>query len=89
MSDVHLIPYVTDEVVETVSEVPEGVRMIEAPELWGRADQGRGNVIAILDTGCQIDHPDLQGALSVGRISPQTMVARNPITKTTMDMARM
>ncbi|MBA2176655.1 S8 family peptidase [Halobacillus locisalis] len=67
MSNVHLIPYVTDEVVETVSEVPEGVRMIEAPELWDRADQGRGNVIAILDTGCQVDHPDLQGRIIDGK----------------------
>ncbi|MFD2923721.1 S8 family peptidase [Halobacillus naozhouensis] len=67
MSEVRLIPYRTEEVLETTSEVPEGIEMIEAPALWEPTEQGKGNVIAIIDTGCQMDHPDLKGRIIGGK----------------------
>lgn len=67
MSEVRLIPYRTEEVMETTSEVPRGIDMIEAPALWKRTNQGRGNIVAILDTGCQTDHPDLEKRIIGGK----------------------
>jgi major intracellular serine protease len=67
MSKIHLIPYQVEEVVEATNEVPYGVTMIEAPEIWEQSDKGKGVVVAVIDTGCQTDHPDLQSRIIDGR----------------------
>ncbi|RWZ52382.1 serine protease [Halobacillus fulvus] len=67
MSEAKLIPFQVEEVVETTSEVPRGVEVIEAPALWERTNQGKGTVIAVIDTGCQTDHPELEGRIIGGR----------------------
>lgn len=67
MTDVRLIPYQVEEIIEDLTNIPQGVEMIEAPDLWERADKGKGNVVAIIDTGCQTNHPDLEGRVIDGR----------------------
>lgn len=67
MESVYLIPYKTEEVLDSTSMIPEGVRMIEAPVLWERTSRGKGNVVAVIDTGCQMDHPDLKDRIVDGR----------------------
>ncbi|WP_099157815.1 S8 family peptidase [Virgibacillus ndiopensis] len=67
MSKIHLIPYEVEEIYEASSEIPEGVTMIQAPEVWEEAEKGSGNVVAIIDTGCQIDHPDLKQRIIDGK----------------------
>lgn len=64
---IHLIPYRVEEIVSAPPQIPEGVRMIQAPAVWEKAQFGRGNVVAILDTGCQPDHPDLQSQIIGGQ----------------------
>ncbi|MDE5415617.1 S8 family peptidase [Alkalihalobacterium chitinilyticum] len=59
-SEVRLIPFQVEAVFNYAEEkVPKGVVMVEAPQIWDKA-QGEHIVIAVLDTGCQMDHPDLQ-----------------------------
>lgn len=67
MAKLHLIPYRVEEIAERPPQIPEGVRMIEAPEVWEAAEKGKGTIIAILDTGCQLDHPDLQDRIIGGK----------------------
>ncbi|MGI8313676.1 S8 family peptidase [Halobacillus mangrovi] len=67
MSEMKLIPYRTVEVLQSTSEVPKGVQMVEAEDLWVDSDRGRGSVVAVIDTGCQLDHPDLKGRIIGGR----------------------
>jgi major intracellular serine protease len=67
MSEVRLIPYQVEEIVDELTNVPHGVQMIEAPEVWDEADRGQGNVVAVIDTGCQTTHPDLQHCIIDGR----------------------
>ncbi|ALS79945.1 serine protease [Planococcus kocurii] len=67
MAKLHLIPYRVEEVTERPPQIPEGVCMIEAPEVWEAAEKGQGTIIAILDTGCQKDHPDLQDRIIGGK----------------------
>lgn len=67
MDKIHLIPYQIDEIQEIATNIPEGVSMIQAPEVWEKADKGCGNVVAIVDTGCQVDHPDLKDRIIDGR----------------------
>lgn len=67
MHDIHLIPFRVEAIVAAAPQIPEGVRMIQAPAVWEQAQHGKGTVVAILDTGCQSDHPDLQGRIISGR----------------------
>ncbi|MFB5265259.1 S8 family peptidase [Paenibacillus enshidis] len=62
----NVIPYRIVEQLEAVNEVPAGVELIQAPEVWDKT-KGKGIKIAILDTGCEITHPDLQGRIVGGK----------------------
>ncbi|MEM5010470.1 S8 family peptidase [Niallia taxi] len=57
--EVKVIPYKVEQVVQMTNEVPTGIQQIQAPALWGKS-KGKGMKIAILDTGCDTTHPDLQ-----------------------------
>jgi major intracellular serine protease len=47
-------------------EIPFGVSMVNAPEIW-ETTRGNGVVVAVLDTGVSTKHPDLQGRIIDGR----------------------
>ncbi|WP_445491391.1 S8 family peptidase [Niallia sp. 03133] len=63
---VRVIPYQVEQVVEEINELPKGIELIQADKLW-RQSKGKGITVAILDTGCDITHPDLQGRIIGGR----------------------
>lgn len=64
---VRLIPFQVDEIYKSSNEIPEGVQLIQAPALWEKGKKGEGVVIAIIDTGCQTDHPDLKDRIIGGK----------------------
>lgn len=66
MSQVELISYKVKEVVSTAKVVPSGVAFIKAPSFWKQAIRGNGVVVAVLDSGCQMDHPALQSKIIGG-----------------------
>jgi thermitase len=43
-----------------------GLNQIKAPGAWGRGARGGGATIAVVDTGADLTHPDLQGKLAGG-----------------------
>ena len=63
---VGLIPYQVVEQFDTVNEVPKGIEMIQAPKIWKKT-KGKGITVAILDTGCDLTHPDLKDQIIGGR----------------------
>ncbi|TFE23072.1 S8 family peptidase [Cohnella luojiensis] len=63
---VHVIPFQVLELADKVNEVPKGVEMIQAPKIWDQT-KGKSITVAILDTGCDITHPDLKERIVGGR----------------------
>ncbi|MED3924368.1 S8 family peptidase [Priestia megaterium] len=66
-NEVTLIPFEVLEVATDVKEIPEGVKLINAPAAWEKSEKGKDIVVAIIDTGCQIDHVDLKDRIIGGR----------------------
>ncbi len=57
-----LPPYRVEEVMVTASEAVDwGLRLFHIPDFW-RQTQGEGVKVAVLDTGADFTHPDLQGS---------------------------
>ncbi|MBM7716368.1 major intracellular serine protease [Bacillus thermophilus] len=62
----HVIPIHMLEQKKIVNVVPKGVELIQAPELW-KETKGEGITVAVLDTGCDVNHPDLKDRVIGGR----------------------
>lgn len=58
---VNLVPYEIITIYPSVDNLPSGVNLIGADDFWAIETTKGANVkIAILDTGCDINHPDLK-----------------------------
>ena len=63
-----LIPFTVNALHSTVNEeIPYGVKMHQAPEIWDHGEKGKGIVVAVLDTGIDMNHPDLKNNIIGGR----------------------
>lgn len=67
MVRVRLIPYKIEQQIDNTSEVPAGIEMIQAPKKWEEGYKGSGVVVAVIDTGCDPNHPDLRNRIIDGR----------------------
>ncbi|MGL5353529.1 MAG: S8 family peptidase [Clostridium sp.] len=68
-NQIRLIHFTVNEEFEAknVTEIPKGVSMIKAPEFWEKGNKGKGIKIAVIDTGCDINHPDLKDRIIGGK----------------------
>ncbi|WP_079525031.1 MULTISPECIES: S8 family peptidase [Halobacillus] len=46
--------------IEQGKNIPKGLKLLNVESLWEKSDQGKGNVIAVIDSGCDRNHPDLK-----------------------------
>jgi major intracellular serine protease len=67
MAEMKLIPFKIESIQTVAPEIPYGIKQINAPELWEKGETGEGIVVAILDTGIDLNHPDLKGNIIDGR----------------------
>lgn len=70
----HVIPIHMLEQKKVVNVVPKGVELIQAPELW-KETKGEGITVAVLDTGCDVNHPDLKDRVMGEEILQMMMTA--------------
>ena len=61
-----VIPYEMIGQAANTNEIPAGVALIQAPRIWNET-KGKGITIAVLDTGCDTSHSDLQEQIVGGR----------------------
>ena len=65
--EVKLLPFTVKEIQAKSSEIPYGVKMMKAPEIWEHGERGKGVVVCILDMGIDTTHPDLKDRIIDGR----------------------
>lgn len=63
MARLNLKNTIIHDVYENVQSIPYGIDMMKARDAWELSKKGKGVVIAIIDSGCDIDHPDLKGQI--------------------------
>lgn len=57
---VKLIPFIMNRGVKNTVKTPYGVAMIQAKNMWSESSRGEGINIAIIDSGCDIEHESLK-----------------------------
>jgi major intracellular serine protease len=62
-----LLPFTIEALQTATNEIPYGVRLMQAPEIWEKGEKGSGIVVCILDTGIDRNHPDLKDQIIDGR----------------------
>jgi major intracellular serine protease len=62
-----LFPFKIEALQTVANEIPYGVKMHQAPDVWEAANGGEGIVVCILDTGIDKGHPDLRDNIIGGR----------------------
>ncbi|WP_342552744.1 S8 family peptidase [Paenibacillus sp. FSL R7-0652] len=65
--EIVLIPNTTASIYEDSDEIPYGVKMVGALNYWNQGFTGKDVVVAVIDTGCQMDHPGLRNSIIAGR----------------------
>lgn len=58
--EVKLIPFKMNRSVKNSGKTPYGISMIQAKNLWIKSNRGEGVNIAIIDSGCDIEHESLK-----------------------------
>ncbi|MEY9980604.1 S8 family peptidase [Lysinibacillus sp. RC79] len=59
-TEIILKPVKIVKLFKVLSTVPDNLDKIRARELWEESDQGSGSIVAVLDSGVQMDHPNLE-----------------------------
>ncbi|MED1042457.1 S8 family peptidase [Bacillus mycoides] len=59
-------PFLIKSITDEPQQIPYGIDLIKARDVWESSRKGAGIIVAVMDTGCDFNHPDLQGAIIGG-----------------------
>lgn len=62
-----LVPFKIEALQTEADNLPYGINMCQAPDIWANGEQGEGIVVAVVDTGIDKNHPDLKANIIGGR----------------------
>jgi major intracellular serine protease len=76
--EMKLLPFTIESLQSQTHEIPYGVSQCEAPKIWETGEMGSGVVVAVCDTGIDVNHPDLKPNIIGGRnFTPEGWSASN------------
>ena len=55
-----LVPFIMNRGVKNTGKTPYGVTMIQAKSMWIESSRGQGINIAVIDSGCDVNHESLK-----------------------------
>ncbi|RDY29784.1 serine protease [Romboutsia weinsteinii] len=59
--EIQLLPYILNrEIRSKKTQAPYGIGMIQAKSIWSKSEKGAGINIAVIDSGCDINHESLK-----------------------------
>ncbi|MCM3358148.1 S8 family peptidase [Psychrobacillus sp. MER TA 171] len=59
-------PYQVKSIVNKLERIPYGIDLIKTREAWEKSNKGESIIVAVIDTGCDFNHPDLEEAIIDG-----------------------
>jgi major intracellular serine protease len=65
-NEMKLVPFKINSIDDSAADIPYGIVQLKAPEIWEQGEKGEGIVVAILDTGIDLGHPDLRDKIAGG-----------------------
>lgn len=65
-NEMKLVPFKINSIDDSAADIPYGIVQLKAPEIWEKGEKGEGIVVAILDTGIDLGHPDLRDKVAGG-----------------------
>ncbi|MFD0768956.1 S8 family peptidase [Bacillus sp. CGMCC 1.60114] len=66
MRTISEIPFTVKSITEEPQQIPYGIDLIKARDVWETSKKGEGIIVAVLDTGCDFNHPNLKRAVIDG-----------------------
>ncbi|MGL5329813.1 MAG: S8 family peptidase [Peptostreptococcaceae bacterium] len=64
-ASIKLVPYIKNDELRgsSLNSLSYGINMIHAKSIWGKSKQGEGVNIAVIDSGCDIEHENLKNCI--------------------------
>lgn len=59
-ANIKLVPYIMNRAVKSNPKTPYGVGMIQAKSMWFLSNKGEGVNVAVIDSGCDVNHECLK-----------------------------
>lgn len=64
--NINILPNTLNNTVRTTEKISKGIEIMNIPALWGKSNKGKGNIIAVIDSGCETTHPELKNNIIGG-----------------------
>ncbi|WP_306008488.1 S8 family peptidase [Bacillus sp. MMSF_3353] len=64
--NIHILPNTLNNAIRTPEKISKGIEIMNIPAFWEKSNKGKGNIIAVIDSGCETTHPELKNNIIGG-----------------------